>query len=329
MHSRVSKVEAGDGAVTHRFRVEERVVARIDRYLAEKLSLSRSHVATLIEDGRVRVGDRIPKKSYVPEVDDLIVVRVPPPQPTLALPEDIPIDIVYQDEWLLVVNKPAGMVVHPAPGHRDGTLVNALLHRVGDLSPVGGAYRPGVVHRLDKDTSGLLIVARQELAHRRLSAALSRREIERRYLAVCWGHLKEDRLRIEAAVGRNPRDRKKMAVVSGRVPAVTEVERLEVWRAADFLNVRLGTGRTHQIRVHLHHIGHPLVGDRLYGAGWERGLSSAAGRWPQELAARVKRQFLHAAVLGFEHPIGGQALRFDVGLPEDLAAAVVWARQTS
>lgn len=325
----MSRVDAGEGDVTYRVQVDEPTDQRLDRYLAGVLSLSRSHVSSLIESGRVRIADRIPKKSYVPEVGDAIVVRVPPPEPTTALAEDIPIDVLYEDEWLLVVNKPAGMVVHPAPGHRRGTLVNALLHRVGELSPIGGAYRPGVVHRLDKDTSGLLIVAREERAHRRLSEALSRREITRRYLTACWGHLREDALRIEAAVGRSPRDRKRMTVVSGKRPAVTEVERLEVWRAADYLRVKLHTGRTHQIRVHLRHIGHPVVGDRQYGTGWERGLSGGGGAWARELAVRVGRQFLHAERLAFEHPVSGRLLEFEASLPEELAAVVEWARRTS
>jgi 23S rRNA pseudouridine1911/1915/1917 synthase len=326
---RVSRVEGQDGTVTHRIQVEEPSEQRLDRYLSEKLSLSRSNVTALIENGHVRIADRWPKKSYVPEVGDVIVVHLPPPEAALAEPEDIPIEVVYEDEGFLVVNKPAGMVVHPAPGHRRGTLVNALLYRVGALSPVGGAHRPGIVHRLDKDTSGLVIVARDETVHRKLASAIARRRIERHYLAACWGHLPDDNLLIEADIGRHRRDRKRMAVVPGTRRAVTEVERLERWRAADFLRVLLHTGRTHQIRVHLRHVGHPIVGDRQYGEGWERGLGSAGGRWAGELARMVTRQFLHAAELRFEHPVSGDTLQFSVPLPEDLAAAAEWARRTS
>ncbi len=326
---RVERVDGPDGELTYRVHVVEPSEDRLDRFLAERLPLSRSQITNLIEAGRVKVGGQIPKKSYQPEPDDVIVVEVPPPEPPEALPEDIALDLLYEDEGLIVVNKPAGMVVHPAPGHSRGTLVNALLHRIDRLSSLGGRRRPGIVHRLDKDTSGLLIVAKDERVHRRLAEALTGRRIERRYLAACWGHLAQDRLRIEADVGRHRRDRKRMAVVPGARPALTEVERLERWTAADFLRVRLHTGRTHQIRVHLHHIGHPIVGDRQYGSGWERGLGGAGRRWAEELARRVPRQFLHAAELAFEHPVTGRRLSFSVDLPDELAEAAEWARRAS
>lgn len=319
-------VEGREGLVTHRVEVDGPSGQRIDRYLADKLPLSRSQVAALIDAGRVRIDDQTPKKSYVPQQGDVIVVEVPPPEPMLALAEEIPIDVVFEDEGFLVVNKPAGMVVHPAPGHSRGTLVNALLHHVGTLSPVGGVSRPGIVHRLDKDTSGLIIVAKNETIHRRLAGSLARREIVRRYLAACWGHLKDDNLRVEAEVGRHWRDRKRMAVVPGARAAITEIERLERWKSADLLKIRLLTGRTHQIRVHLRHIGHPVVGDRQYGSGWERGLE---GRWPGDLAKRVRRQFLHAAELAFAHPETGRPLELSAPLPADLAEAAEWARRTS
>jgi 23S rRNA pseudouridine1911/1915/1917 synthase len=325
----VQRVEGQDGSVTYRIQVNEPSERRLDRFLAEELSLSRSQVVALIEAGRVRIADRVPKKSYIPEVHDCILVEVPPPEPVAAVAEEIPLEVLFEDEGFVVVNKPAGMVVHPAPGHRQGTLVNALLHRVGRLSTIGGANRPGIVHRLDKDTSGLIIVAKDERVHRRLADALARRRIMRRYLAACWGHLPAENLRIEAEMGRDRRDRKRMAVLPGARPAVTEIERLERWRAAELLRVRLETGRTHQIRVHLRHIGHPVVGDRQYGAGWERGLAAEGGRWVRELAERVKRQFLHAAELCFEHPVSGRRLEFRVPLPEELAAVVEWARATS
>ncbi len=319
-------VEGEKGSVTYRLEVGEPSGQRIDRYLADKLPLSRSQVAALIDAGHVRVAGLNPKKSYIPEPGDIIVVVVPPPEPMLAVAEEIPIDVIFEDDGFLVVNKPAGMVVHPAPGHRRGTLVNALLHHVGALSAVDDACRPGIVHRLDKDTSGLIIVAKDEAVHRRLAGSLARREIVRRYLAACWGHLADDTLRVEADVGRHQRDRKRMAVVPDGRPAITEIERLERWKAADLLKIRLLTGRTHQIRVHLRHIGHPVVGDRQYAPGWERGLE---GRWPGDLARRVKRQFLHAAELAFTHPISGRPLQFWAPLPQDLAEAAEWARRTS
>ncbi len=319
-------VEEREGFATHRVEVDQPSGQRIDRYLADRLPLSRSQIVALIDAGRVRVADRTPKKSYIPEVGDVIEVVVPPPEPMLAVAEEIPIEIVFEDEGFLVVNKPAGMVVHPAPGHPRGTLVNAVLHHVGRLSPVGGARRPGIVHRLDKDTSGLIIVAKDETIHRRLAGSLAQREIVRRYLAACWGHLQDDTLRVEADVGRHQRDRKRMAVVPGARTAVTEIQRIEPWKAADLLKVRLLTGRTHQIRVHLRHIGHPVVGDRQYGQGWERGLE---GRWPGDLAKRVKRQFLHAAELAFAHPVSGERLELSAPLPGDLAEAAEWARRTS
>jgi 23S rRNA pseudouridine1911/1915/1917 synthase len=324
----VKRTPEPDGSVSYTLQVDEPTQQRLDRYLSEQLDLSRSQVADLIEGGQAEVDGRVPKKSYVPQVGDLISLRVPPPEPLDAVAEEIPVEVLYEDEALLVVNKPAGMVVHPAPGHSRGTLVNALLHRAGRLSSLGGSSRPGVVHRLDKDTSGLIIVAREETAHRRLADALSRRKVFRRYLAACWGHLAEESLEITAEVGRHRGDRKLMAVVPGARPARTEVERLERWRSADYLRVRLFTGRTHQIRVHLRHIGHPVVGDRQYAENWERGLAGA-GRWARDLAARVPRQFLHAAELSFQHPLTGVTLEFEAPLPEDLAAAAEWARRTS
>ncbi len=327
--NRVKRVDGPDGGITYRIRVDEPSEDRLDRYLTKKLELSRSHVAALIEGGHVRIDDRIPKKSYVPEVDDTIVVEVPPAEPTTAVAEDIPVEVLFEDEGFLVVDKPAGMVVHPAPGHRQGTLVNALLHRVGQLSSIGGANRPGIVHRLDKDTSGLMIVAKEEGVHRKLARALSNREIVRHYLAASWGHLTDDKLLIEADVGRHRRDRKRMAVIPGTRPATTEVERLERWRAADFLRIRLHTGRTHQIRVHLRHIGHPVVGDGQYAAGWEKGLATGVGGWARDLARQVKRQFLHSAELAFEHPVSGDNLHFKAPLPNDLSTAAEWARRTS
>jgi 23S rRNA pseudouridine1911/1915/1917 synthase len=220
------------------------------------------------------------------------------------------------------------MVVHPAPGHPTGTLVNALLGRYGTLSPVGLPRRPGIVHRLDRDTSGLMIVAREAEAHRALAAALARREVGRGYLAAVWGRFEPDGTTIDRPIGRHPRDRKRMAVVEDGRRAITHVRRLERWPAADLLAVRLETGRTHQIRVHVADLGHPVVCDPIYGAGWERGMTGAGGQWAARFARRVQRLFLHAAHLSFVHPVNGEAMTFSSELPEPLAGALAWARET-
>jgi 23S rRNA pseudouridine1911/1915/1917 synthase len=221
------------------------------------------------------------------------------------------------------------MVVHPAPGHGSGTLVNALLHHVGDLSGIGGVLRPGIVHRLDRDTSGLLLVAKNDMAHRALSDDLRARRIRRSYLAAAWGHLAEDGCTVDAPIGRHPTDRKRMAIVETGRRAVTHFRRVERWVAADLVRAELETGRTHQIRVHLLHLGHPVVGDATYAAGRERGFAGSARRWAMELARRTPRQFLHAAELRFRHPADGREMRFERPLPPDLAAVAAWARSGS
>jgi 23S rRNA pseudouridine1911/1915/1917 synthase len=230
---------------------------------------------------------------------------------------------------LLVLNKAAGVVVHPAPGHATGTLVHALLHHITDLSGIGGELRPGIVHRLDRDTSGLMLVAKHDVAHRQLSDALKRREVRRSYNVAVWGHLVSDAVEVDAPIGRARNDRKRMAVVPGGRPARTRFRRTARWVAADLLEAELDTGRTHQIRVHLAHIGHPVVGDRTYGGGAVRGLSGPGHRWGVELARRVPRQFLHAARLQFGHPRTGEQLVFSAPLPADLEAAAEWAGTTS
>jgi 23S rRNA pseudouridine1911/1915/1917 synthase len=298
---------------------------RLDRFLADRLDLSRTRVQALVVQGRVLVDGRAPRKSEHVEEGSEIVVEIPPAEAVEMLPEDLPLSILYEDEHLLVVDKAAGMVVHPAPGHRRGTLVNALLFHVPDLPGVGGRLRPGIVHRLDRDTSGLLVVAKTDLAHLALADALKRRRVKRLYRAACWGHLEESPVTVDAPIGRDPRDRKRMAVVEGGRWAVTLARVRERWLRADLLDVALQTGRTHQIRVHLAHIGHPVVGDRVYGALWVRGMGGAERAWARELDQRCPRHFLHAAELVFEHPATGERMRFRSPLPEDLAAAAAWA----
>lgn len=311
-----------------RYRVDEDG-GRLDRWLADRLEMSRTRLARLIQSGEVTVDGEPVKKSHVPRSGEEVVVRIPPPEPRQVEPEPLPLDVVHEDDDLLVVNKPAGMVVHPAPGHRTGTLVNALMHHAERLSSGTGPARPGIVHRLDKGTSGLLLVAKRDRVHRELSDALARREVERGYLAASWGHLEADRLTIDRPVGRDPTNRTRMAVAEDGKRAVTHVRRLERWRSADLLALKLETGRTHQIRVHLRDEGHPVVEDETYAPRWERGFVGAGGRWAEELARRCDRMFLHAARLAFVHPTSEERMSFTSALPEPLDEAVRWAREHS
>ncbi len=324
-----SRSPAPDAGRRETLEVGAQDAGRLDRFLSGHLDLSRTRVQRLIADGHVTVDGRAAKKSESVEAGARIEVTVPPPEPVDIVPEDLPLDVVWEDDSLLVVNKPAGMVVHPAPGHRSGTLVNALLFHVRDLAGVGGRMRPGIVHRLDKDTSGLLVVAKTDLAHRSLSEALRKRKVKRIYRAAAWGHLDESPMTIDAPVGRDPRHRQRMAVVERGRRAVTRVRVRERWDRADLLDLSLQTGRTHQIRVHLAHLGHPVVGDETYGVGWERGLGGPGRGWARELARRVPRQFLHAAQLLFQHPVTGEQMRFQRPLPPDLEAVAAWARSSS
>jgi 23S rRNA pseudouridine1911/1915/1917 synthase len=300
---------------------------RLDRIVAARLGLSRTRVQKLLAAGRITVDGRSAKKSEVVPAGARIEVSVPAPEPVQLEAEELPLDIVYEDESIIVLDKAAGMVVHPAPGHRSGTLVNALLWHVPEIEGVGGRRRPGIVHRLDRDTSGLMVVAKTDRAHRRLSEALKARRVKRLYAAAAWGHLAEDVVVIDAPIGRDRNDRKRMAVTQSGRRAVTRAKVRERWLRADLLDVALETGRTHQIRVHLAHIGHPVIADAQYGVGWERGLGGPTRRWVDQLARRTPRQFLHACELAFHHPTTGERLRFQVGLPADLAEVASWARE--
>lgn len=302
---------------------------RLDVFVAAALGLSRTRVHKLIEEGRIRLDGRAPRKSEPLAAGQRLEVDVPEPVPLALEPEALPVDILYEDAALVVVDKPAGMVVHPSAGHDRGTLVNALLHHVRDLAGIGGALRPGIVHRLDKGTSGLMVVAKSDLAHQRLSEALKKRRVRRLYQAAVWGHLDTEAvLTVDAPIGRDASDRKRMAVMEGGRRAVTRVRVRERWRVAELLDVALETGRTHQIRVHLTHRGHPVVGDPTYGAGWEKGMGRDRA-WARDLSRRLSRPFLHAAELVFDHPETGERMRFRAPLPADLSEAAEWARRTS
>jgi 23S rRNA pseudouridine1911/1915/1917 synthase len=312
---------------------EEAAGQRCDAWLSGQLELSRTRIQKLLDSGDLTVHrpgaePRVPRKSEAVEPGWVFTVRIPPPVETGLVPQDLPLDIVYRDEHLAVVNKAPGMVVHPAPGHPDGTLVNALLFHLDGLPEVGGRLRPGIVHRLDRDTSGLLVVARTDAAHVGLSDALRRRHVKRLYLTAAWGHLNERELTVDAPMARDPRNRKRMGVVEGGRRAVTRLRVREDWPAAQLLDVALQTGRTHQIRVHLAHLGHPVVGDALYGPHGPRGISGRYRRWSESLHRRTPRQFLHAAKLAFDHPVTGERMRFRAPLPPDLQAVVDWARES-
>jgi len=312
----------------HRFTVgSEEEGERLDAAVAARFStLSRTQAARLVEQGGVHVDGASVRKSARLELGQQVTVQVPDPEPIEAEPEDIPLDIVFEDAHLVVLNKPTGLVVHPAPGHPNGTLVNALLFHVRDLSGIGGALRPGIVHRLDKDTSGLMLVAKGDKAHQALSDALKAREVRRRYIAAAWGHLAEDPVTVDAPLARDPRNRQRMGVVAGGREARTHFRVRERWPGAELIEAALDTGRTHQIRVHLAHLGHPVVGDHIYGAGWEKGIGGPNRQWAAELARRAPRQILHAKELVFDHPITGESMRFESPLPPDLAEVVAWAR---
>jgi 23S rRNA pseudouridine1911/1915/1917 synthase len=288
---------------------------RLDLVVAESLDLSRNQAATLIADGHVLVDGRREKASYKPRSGEQITVQIPEQRGRPVEAEDIPIDVVFEDDDVLVVNKAAGMVVHPAPGNWSGTLVNALKGRGGPLSEGAEEGREGIVHRLDKETSGLLLVAKTDRAHRQLGAALQARQITRRYAALSWGHLAEDRTTIEKPIARDPRDRKRMAIVSSGRQARTDLTRLARFDSTDLLRAHLFTGRTHQIRVHLASIGHPVVGDDTYGGGGGRKLVNLPPR----------RHFLHAAWLVFRHPVTGRTSDLRAPLPQDLYKALVVA----
>ena len=292
---------------------EDHTGTRLDQFLAAHLAdRTRSQIQRLIKDGRAHVDNKVGRASTHVHGGDVVRLEIPAPTPAAPQPQALPLEIVYDDADIVVVNKPPGMVVHPAAGHAEGTLVNALLHHVKDLSGVGGELRPGIVHRLDRGTSGLMVVAKHDQAHAELSRQFKEREVEKEYVALVWGVVRQGR-RIDLPIGRDPVHRRKVSAWSRRArAAVTRVTQAEWLEGVSLLWVAIATGRTHQIRVHLGAIGHPIVGDSEYG-GKKR-------HPPPRLRAvrHLERPFLHAARLAFTHPRDGRAAKFSCALPPDL-----------
>ncbi len=290
---------------------------RIDRYLTSVLAgRSRSQVQRLINDGKVTIDGEAVRSNRVVRGGETIVVDVPAPAAPVPQPEAIELDILYQDPDIAVINKPAGMVVHPAAGHAQGTLVNALLHEITDLSGVGGELRPGIVHRLDRGTSGVMVVAKNDRAHAELARQFHDREVEKEYVALVWGVVQAGR-RIDLPIGRDPVDRKKMSARARRArSAATRITKALHMPGVTLIHVAISTGRTHQIRVHLSEIGHPIVGDAVYGGQRRR---VAADLRP---VLALERPFLHAGRLVFHHPIEGRRMEFETPLPGDLQSVL-------
>lgn len=287
---------------------------RLDLFLAKQpeLGLSRTAIQSLLSQGLIKVNGKLVKPSYRIEPGDKLEINVPEPEPLAVESEDIPLDIYYEDEQVIVINKPAGMVVHPAAGVKKGTLVNALLAHCHDLSGIGGIQRPGIVHRLDKGTSGLLMVAKTDFAHQSLSAQLKERSITRKYLALVYGKVEPKEGYIETQIGRHPKDRKKMAVrIEGGRIAGTHYKVVKYFKEFTLLECKLTTGRTHQIRVHLSHLGYPVVGDTIYGSKKTKKLPSAI----ESAVKQLNGHALHAQILGFIHPVTKKYLEFTAPIP--------------
>ena len=278
------------------------VGSRLDKAISDASNVSRTQANDLIKADAVFVNGEVKKAKYKVLENDLVSFVIPEPEVLSYEAENIPLDIVYEDDDVAVINKPQGMVVHPSAGHHSGTLVNALMYHMTKLSSINGVIRPGIVHRIDKDTSGLLMVAKNDQAHELLAAQLKDHSSKRRYLAIIHGNLLNDRGVIEAPIGRNPKDRKKQAVIAGGKHALTHFEVLERFGEFTLVNLTLETGRTHQIRVHMAYIGHPVAGDPLYG--------------PKNVLKPNPGQFLHAEILGFKHPTSQEWLEFEIEPPK-------------
>ena len=303
---------------------EEHSGKRLDVYLSEVTEYSRSSLSKLIEEGFVKVNRRAAAKKYAVKLGDEIEFIPPEPEEYDAAPEDIPLDIVYEDDFIIVINKPKGMVVHPAPGNYSGTLVNALLYHCKEsLSGIGGVMRPGIVHRIDKDTSGLLVVAKNDEAHKALSEELKYHGIEREYVALVRGGFSEDHGTVDYPIGRHPVDRKKMAVILSEDKtardAVTHYEVIERFGEVSYLKLRLETGRTHQIRVHMSYKGHALLGDEVY--------ATSKTAFEKKHPALFSGQALHARKLELTHPESGERMSFECPLPESFEKALELLRK--
>lgn len=292
---------------------------RLDVFLAGAgLEISRSVAQKLIDDGLVDVSGIVRKANYRIRPGETVGVSIPVPEPVKTLPEDIPVEVLYEDSYIVVVNKPAGMVVHPASGNLTGTLVNALMHRCGTLSSIGGELRPGIVHRLDKDTSGVMVVAKEEKAHMALADAFKAHVLAREYVAVATGQFRDNEGTVTVSIGRHVTERKKISPITlNGKPAITHYRVLERFPGVTYIALRLKTGRTHQIRVHMAHIGHPLAGDRVYGG---TSVMKVHGM-------KAGRQMLHARLLGFNHPITGEYMEFTTEPPEDMQRILRFLRE--
>ena len=303
-----------------------RTTERLDRFLADQLALSRTQAGRLIADKRVTARGKALRASVVLDPGTEVTVEMPEDKPPRTYtPSHASLRFVFEDEHLAVLDKPAGLVVHPGPGHWDDTLVNVLVGRGTELSSGSSEGRPGIVHRLDRDTSGLLVVAKSDLAHRRLATAIEKRQVQRVYAALVWGHLRKSPVDIEAPIARHPKERKRMTVAEGGRHAVTHARVVAKFAHTDLLRVRLGTGRTHQIRVHLAHVGAPIVGDREYTFGGSRRVTPSARVEAERLEALAPRQMLHAAALSFAHPVTGERVALTSEWPDDLRPALAEA----
>jgi 23S rRNA pseudouridine1911/1915/1917 synthase len=300
------------------FSVTVPVTERIDRFLADQFAISRTQSARLVAEGHVSVGGKPARASRTVARGEVVEVIVNADQPPRQLvPNDIPLDVLYEDEFLAVIDKPAGLVVHPAPGHWHDTLVNALVAR-GTTLQGGAEGRPGIVHRLDRDTSGVIVVAKTETVHRQLGAMIAARKVVRVYAAMVWGHLDQAHQTIEASMARDLRDRKRMAILPEGRKARTDAYPIVRLGPVELVRLELQTGRTHQIRLHLESIGHPVVGDPVYAGGGARRITGPGRAQARALEALTRRQALHAALLAFRHPVLGTPLRVSAPWPTDL-----------